>query len=74
MLLRGFYSTKVLPAVFVPCFRYKCKKKAFTKYSKKWQDETGKKQLDKDFNALKKYCSVIRVIIHSQVGQSITNS
>ncbi|XP_034449512.1 60S ribosomal protein L3-like [Hippoglossus hippoglossus] len=46
---------------------YKCKKKAFTKYSKKWQDETGKKQLDKDFNALKKYCSTIRVIIHSQM-------
>ncbi|CAB1448085.1 unnamed protein product [Pleuronectes platessa] len=46
---------------------YKCKKKAFTKYSKKWQDETGKKQLDKDFSALKKYCSVIRVIIHSQM-------
>ncbi|XP_040918811.1 60S ribosomal protein L3-like [Toxotes jaculatrix] len=46
---------------------YKSKKKAFTKYSKKWQDETGKKQLDKDFAAMKKYCSVIRVIVHSQM-------
>lgn len=45
----------------------KSKKKAFTKYSKKWQDETGKKQLDKDFNLMKKYCSVIRVIVHSQM-------
>uniref|UniRef100_A0A3Q3T2I1 Ribosomal protein L3 like n=1 Tax=Mastacembelus armatus TaxID=205130 RepID=A0A3Q3T2I1_9TELE len=46
---------------------YKSKKKAFTKYSKKWQDETGKKQLDKDFVLMKKYCSVIRVIVHSQM-------
>ncbi|KAJ0041741.1 hypothetical protein NL108_007365, partial [Boleophthalmus pectinirostris] len=46
---------------------YKSKKKAFTKYSKKWQDETGKKQLDKDFAALKRYCSVIRVLVHSQM-------
>ncbi|XP_019957298.1 large ribosomal subunit protein uL3 [Paralichthys olivaceus] len=46
---------------------YKSKKKAFTKCSKKWQDETGKKQLDKDFNMLKKYCSIIRVIVHSQM-------
>ncbi|XP_030646705.1 60S ribosomal protein L3-like [Chanos chanos] len=46
---------------------YKSKKKAFTKYSKKWQDETGKKQLEKDFALMKKYCSVIRVIVHSQM-------
>ncbi|KAG9264301.1 60S ribosomal protein L3-like [Astyanax mexicanus] len=46
---------------------YKSKKKAFTKYSKKWQDETGKKQLEKDFTLMKKYCSVIRVIVHSQM-------
>lgn len=47
--------------------RYKCKKKAFTKYCKKWQDESGKKQMEKDFALMKKYCSVIRVIVHSQV-------
>jgi len=45
----------------------KSKKKAFTKYSKKWSDETGKKQLDKDFNSMKKYCSTLRVIIHTQM-------
>uniref|UniRef100_A0A8B9GVF2 60S ribosomal protein L3 n=1 Tax=Astyanax mexicanus TaxID=7994 RepID=A0A8B9GVF2_ASTMX len=28
----------------------KSKKKAFTKYCKKWQDDEGKKQLEKDFN------------------------
>lgn len=55
-----------------PCFRYKSKKKAFVKNSKKWQDETGKKQLDKDFEKMKKYCSVIRVIVHSQVWQTFT--
>lgn len=31
----------------------------------------GKKQLDKDFERMKKYCSVIRVIVHSQVGQTV---
>ncbi|KAL7860377.1 hypothetical protein AOLI_G00167260 [Acnodon oligacanthus] len=46
---------------------YKSKKKAFTKYCKKWQDDTGKKQLEKDFILMKKYCSVIRVIVHSQM-------
>ncbi|XP_048847840.1 60S ribosomal protein L3-like [Brienomyrus brachyistius] len=46
---------------------YKSKKKAFTKCSKKWQDEAGKKQLEKDFTMMKKYCKVIRVIVHSQM-------
>ncbi|KAJ1096061.1 hypothetical protein NDU88_001208 [Pleurodeles waltl] len=46
---------------------YKSKKKAFTKYCKKWQDEEGKKQLEKDFSAMKKYCKVIRIIAHTQV-------
>ncbi|KAM6957070.1 large ribosomal subunit protein uL3-like [Aplochiton taeniatus] len=46
---------------------YKCKKKAFTKYCKKWQDESGKKQLEKDFAMLKKYSTSIRVIVHSQM-------
>lgn len=48
--------------------RYKSKKKAFTKYCKKWQDEEGKKQLEKDFAAMKKYCQVVRVIAHTQVS------
>ncbi|XP_032896949.1 60S ribosomal protein L3-like isoform X3 [Amblyraja radiata] len=46
---------------------YKSKKKAFTKYSKKWQDEVGKKQLEKDFASMKKYCKVIRIIVHTQM-------
>ncbi|CAH1795591.1 unnamed protein product, partial [Owenia fusiformis] len=46
---------------------YSSKKKAFTKYSKKWQDESGKKEIEKDFAQLKKYCKVIRVIAHTQM-------
>lgn len=52
------------------CCRHKSKKKAFTKYCKKWQDADGKKQLEKDFAAMKKYCKVIRVIVHTQVRAS----
>lgn len=47
--------------------RYKSKKKAHTKSSKKWTDEDGKKEIEKDFAKMKKYCSVIRVIAHTQV-------
>jgi large subunit ribosomal protein L3e len=46
---------------------YRSKKKAFTKAALKWQDETGKKEIEKDFAKLKKYCSIIRVIAHTQI-------
>ncbi|XP_031552345.1 60S ribosomal protein L3-like [Actinia tenebrosa] len=42
------------------------KKKAFTKSSKKWGDEEGKKSIEEDFETMKKYCKVIRVICHTQ--------
>lgn len=48
--------------------RYKCKKKAFTKYAKKWQDEEGQKSIESDLNKIKKYCSYVRVIAHTQVS------
>lgn len=48
--------------------RYKSKKKAFTKYAKKWKDDLGKKEIEKDFAKMAKYCQVIRVIAHTQVG------
>ncbi len=48
-------------------FRYKSKKKAFTKYAKKWKDENGRKEIEKDFQKMIKYCKVIRVIAHTQV-------
>ena len=50
-------------------YRYKCKKKAFTRYAKKWQDEKGKKSIESDLNKIKKYCSYVRVIAHTQVFQ-----
>ncbi|GBN62969.1 60S ribosomal protein L3 [Araneus ventricosus] len=46
---------------------YKSKKKAFTKYSKKWSDDVGKKEIEKDFKKMAKYCKVIRVIAHTQM-------
>ena len=47
--------------------RYKSKKKAFTKASKKWQDDLGKKSIERDFKKIVKYCKVVRVIAHTQV-------
>uniref|UniRef100_T1JJT4 60S ribosomal protein L3 n=1 Tax=Strigamia maritima TaxID=126957 RepID=T1JJT4_STRMM len=46
---------------------YKSKKKAFTKYAKKWQDKMGKQEIDKDLGKMKRYCTVIRVIMHTQM-------
>jgi large subunit ribosomal protein L3e len=46
---------------------YSSKHKAFTKYSKKWDDESGKKAIDSDFKQMAKYCKVIRVLAHTQV-------
>jgi len=46
---------------------YKSKKKAFTKYAKKWADEDGKKSIEEDLNKIKKYCATVRVIAHTQV-------
>nr|ADN07433.1 RE73632p [Drosophila melanogaster] len=47
--------------------RYKSKKKAFTKASKKWTDDLGKKSIENDFRKMLRYCKVIRVIAHSQI-------
>jgi len=43
------------------------KKKAYTKYSTKWSDPLGKKEIEKDLAKIKKYCSVVRVIAHTQM-------
>jgi len=42
------------------------KKKAFTKYAKKWDD---KKIIDTQINRMKKYCQVVRVIVHTQLKE-----
>merc|ERR1712137_304093 len=46
---------------------YKSKKKAFTKASKKWSDDLGKKVIEKDLKAMKRYCKTVRVIAHTQM-------
>ena len=47
---------------------HKSKKTTFTKYCEKWQDDTGKKQLENDFNSMKNYCQAIRIIVHTQMS------
>jgi large subunit ribosomal protein L3e len=45
---------------------YRSKKKAFTKYAKKYSQ--GKAvEIEKEISRMKKYCSVLRVIAHSQI-------
>merc|ERR1711978_778856 len=43
------------------------KKKAFTKSCTKWADDLGKKEIEKDLAQMKKYCTAIRVIVHTQM-------
>ena len=38
-----------------------------SKASKKWADADGKKDIEKSFAAMNKYCTVIRVLVHTQV-------
>merc|ERR1712127_701653 len=45
---------------------YRAKKKAFTKYSKKYTEDGGK-DIDAELERIKKFCSVVRVIAHTQV-------
>merc|ERR1711904_515699 len=45
---------------------YRSKKKAFTKYAKK-HTEDGGKDIDAELERIKKFCSVVRVIAHTQV-------
>jgi len=44
---------------------YKSKKKAFTKYSKKLTE--NKESFDRELARIKKYCTIVRVIAHTQV-------
>merc|ERR1712224_587750 len=44
----------------------KSKKKAFSKAQLKWKDDLGKKEIEKDLSQIKKYCSVVRLIAHTQ--------
>jgi len=53
-LLRRFYKNW-----------YKSKKKAFTKYATRYTD--GKKSIERDLERIKKYCTVVRVLAHTQM-------
>jgi large subunit ribosomal protein L3e len=44
---------------------YRSKKKAFTKYAKNATE--NKESVEKELNKIKKYCTVVRVIAHTQV-------
>lgn len=44
---------------------YRSKKKAFTKYAKKYTED--KKSIDNDLTTIKKHCQVVRVIVQTQV-------
>ncbi|KAL9245683.1 hypothetical protein vseg_019307 [Gypsophila vaccaria] len=45
----------------------KSKKKAFTKYSKKYESDDGKKDIQAQLEKMKKYATVIRVLAHTQI-------
>lgn len=45
---------------------YRCKKKAFTKYAQKYQKDGGA-EINEELDRIKKFCSVVRVIAHTQV-------
>ena len=47
---------------------FKSKKKAFTKYAKKWSKEAGpSSELKVELERMKRYCTVIRAIAHTQI-------
>ncbi|KAI4607712.1 60S ribosomal protein L3 [Alternaria novae-zelandiae] len=48
---------------------YKSKKKAFTKYAKKHSEENGQ-SITKELERMKKYCTVIRVLAHTQIHKT----
>ena len=50
--------------MFFNC-RFKSKKRAFSNYAKKYTD--GKKNIEAELEQLKKHCTVIRVIAHTQI-------
>nr|GMC95556.1 60S ribosomal protein L3 [Ipomoea batatas] len=45
----------------------KSKKNAFVKYSKKYESEDGKKDIEAQLEKMKKYACVIRVLVHTQI-------
>lgn len=50
------------------CYKnwYRSKKKAYTKYALKYQKDNGK-DIEHELERIKKFCTIVRVIAHSQV-------
>ncbi|GAB7366692.1 hypothetical protein MBLNU230_g0650t1 [Neophaeotheca triangularis] len=48
---------------------YRSKKKAFTKYAKKHSEADGK-SITRDIERMKKYCTTVRVLAHTQIGMT----
>ncbi|KAI9817060.1 MAG: 60S ribosomal protein L3 [Thelocarpon impressellum] len=48
---------------------YKSKKKAFTKYAKKHSENSGS-SITRELERIKKYCTVVRVLAHTQIRQT----
>ena len=45
--------------------RYKSKKKAFSRYAKKYSE--GKEAISADLEEIKANCAVVRVLVHTQI-------
>jgi len=48
---------------------YKSKRKAFTNYTKQAADPKGKKLVERDIERIRRYCQVVRVLAHTQIGK-----
>jgi large subunit ribosomal protein L3e len=48
---------------------YKSKKKAFTKYAKKHSESSGQ-SITRELERMKKYCTVVRVLAHTQISKT----
>jgi large subunit ribosomal protein L3e len=46
---------------------YRASRKAFSKYAKKYAD--GKKAIERDLERIRKYCTVVRVLCHTQMNK-----
>jgi large subunit ribosomal protein L3e len=49
---------------------YRSKKKAFTHYAKKCSEATGQKSIERELERIRRYCTVVRVLAHTQIGKT----
>ncbi|XP_029655441.1 LOW QUALITY PROTEIN: 60S ribosomal protein L3-like [Octopus sinensis] len=63
---RRFYKNWYLPNCL---FRYASKKRAFVRYANKWSTPVGVASIKRQFEKIKKYASVVRIIAHTQMSK-----